>query len=138
MKNLLLLFTFCFSVSAWAVEHGTYAWVGVGCRDSSLSEESHVTKVMSANPEGVSFARFNINSDGTASMYAVINDETQRFSSDEYSETEDTIEISIEGGGIFLLHIVGDTLIIVEEDEDSAEETCGSNKKYVYVLEKVN
>ncbi len=141
MKKLLLLIVFYFSSSVWAVEYGTYAWTGVGCRDSSLNEDSHVTKAVSSNPVGVSYAVFNINNDGTANMHAVIDDKEQKFS-DRYMEARDRIDILLSMGdqiaGTFTLNIVRDTLVIVEEDEEAAEEICGSDKKYVYVLDRVN
>ena len=139
MKYLLWLFAFCFVGQAWAVDYGTYAWVGVGCRDSSLSEESHVTKPMSSNPGGVASAVFNINSDGTASMVAVVDGE-RREESDRYEERgNELVIIKEEGEEIFSFTIVGDTLVIADRDNElDSREICGSDKVYVYVLGKVD
>ena len=138
MKHLLLLFAFCFAVQTWAVDYGTYVWVGVGCRDSSLSEESHVTKSMSSNPVGVSSAVLNINSDGTASMRSIIQGE-ERNNSARYEERNNKIVfLSEEGEEVFSLHVVGDTLVGIEDDESASNEICGSDKVYVYVLGKVD
>ena len=137
MKHLLWLLTFCFVGSAaWAVDYGTYTWIGVGCRDSSLSDESHVTKSMSSNPVGVSFAVFNINSDGTASMQATIQGKPQTKSA-RYEERGNEIVILEGDEEVFSFTIVGDSLVH-EEKESVSNEVCGSGNVYVYVLGKVS
>ena len=139
MKHILLLLVFCFVGAVLAVDKETYTWIGVGCRDLSMSEESHVAKSMSSNPMNASSAVLNINKDGTARMSSVVKGEVKTNSS-TYEKREDRIVIFSEDGEeeIFYFRIVGDTLVIPENYESVSEENCGSDKIYVYVLGRVN
>ena len=137
MKHLLLLLIVCFVGPALAFDIGTYTWIGVGCRDRSLSEDSHVTKAMSSNSVGVEFATFTFTRN-TASMYAIIEGDLQEHTGNYEQDGSQINILAPEGEELFSFRIVEDTLVLVARDTESSDRICGSDKVYVFVLANVS
>ena len=77
--KILLTTLLIFSFSAMADEDvtGTWALSGVGCRNQSMDASSHVSKYLSDGQYGLQAATFNFTSSGSASMTALVNNETK-------------------------------------------------------------
>ena len=137
MKKCILGLVVGFSFGVFAEVAGTYSWVAVGCRDSSLSAASHESKLASDNPSEISAATLVLNSDGSASMRAVQSGEVVR-NSGRYEERGNKLVFFNEGENdvVFEVTVVDGELIGVEED-DVSERVCGEGK-YVYVLSRAS
>ncbi len=123
---------------------GTWAFSGVGCRDSSLSDESHSSRSKSDGRYGMRASVLKLNSDGSASM--MIEDVTKevRNETGEYEEVGDTVEIMDrkvdKSNPVLIFDIVGDELLMVEEDSDfdgESNESCEDGDSFVYVFKQV-
>ncbi len=131
MKFLLIGFIFA-SLSAYADVTGTWAYSGSGCRNESLSPESHRSKAPSGGR--IDEAIFTFESDGTAKMDAILDGEkvTQRGT---YSLNGDSLVIHNWGDSV--IKVVGDRIVIYSE-KDSENSSCRSGEVFVYILAKVN
>ena len=156
MKYFLLLITtsVLFTLPALAQDiEGTWTWVGAGCRDSSLSSDSHVTKPKSQNPFQIAASRLYLNSDGSAEMsldmqgerrretgfYEVDGDRVVITDPDSSGTTEPVMNFDIVDG--YLILSTGD----IEEDDlereeyDPVAQACRgeSSDTYVYVFANI-
>ena len=157
MKYFLLIITagIIHTLPALAQDvDGTWAWVGAGCRDSSLSADSHVTKSRSQNPFQISASRLNLNADGSASMFVDMAGDRQRETG-TYEVRGSQVIISdptfSTTSPAMVLDIVGDYLILstasMESDDPQRDEydpviqACrneGNADTYVYVFANVD
>ena len=125
----------CFSWEVLAEVTGTYSWVGVGCRDSSLSESSHVPKLPSDNLVEISSAVLILNNDGSTLMRTVQRGKVTE-NSGRYERRDNFLFFYNPGEdeAIFQLTVVEDKLIDVETNKSESRRICGEDKVYVYVL----
>ena len=131
---------------------GSWLWVGAGCRDSSLSSSSHVTKAKRNNPFQISASQLNLNADGSASMYIEIEGQRQNETGNysvrnneviimdpSMSADEPALILSIVEG-----HLILDASRTIGDDDpgspelDPVRQACDSGSQtYVYVFANV-
>ena len=133
---------------------GTWEWSGAGCRDTNLSESSHVHKPVSTTPSNIDWATFVFNSDGSAELTFSQDDQDQAMNGQfEIIDNGQKVELrEADSGAPFSLQSLGEWLVVAEcreyapqtADEDmlqdlqnKVEEICGSNKCFVYMVGKV-
>ena len=131
---------------------GTWVWVGAGCRDSSLSQDSHITKSSSENPFEIDASQLNLYEDGSASMLIETNEETQNETG-RYVVRNNQVIITDPGSfgtdPVLILDIVGDTLILSnrslpseegyeEEDSRHFNQVCRGSDLFVYIFGNVD
>ncbi len=136
---------------------GTWTWVGAGCRDRSLSADSHVTKSKSRNPFQIRASELTLNSDGSAAMTIEMGDETKNETGNYTVENnrvlitdpnnmpegkEQVLILNIVDGNLLLAFSTFEELDTEDQslDEDYGRlnsDICGS-KIYVYVFSNVD
>lgn len=133
MKFLLVvLFLFSFSVFSDVV--GTWAYSGSGCRDESLSPESHRSKAPNEkNP--IAEAVFTFERDGTARMEAVFQDRERQTERGTYTLRGDRLTIPQWAEAIFT--VMGDRIILLG-DSISEVSPCRRGEVFVYILSPVD
>ena len=136
---------------------GTWTWVGAGCRDRSLSADSHVTKSKSNNPFQIRASELTLNSDGSAAMTIEMADNPAKNETGNYTVENNRVLItdpSMPAGKdqVLILNIVDGNLLLafstfeeLDTEDQSLDENygrlnsdiCGS-KTYVYVFSNVD
>ena len=147
---LLAVIIYTLPVLAQNVE-GTWVWVGAGCRDSSLSSDSHVTKPKSQNPFQIAASRLNLNPDGSASMTSEMEGQIQRetgayevrgsqviISDPNFSEQQPAMILDIVDGYLIL-----STANIAGGGPESSEydpviQACSGESSDIYVYVFIN
>jgi len=130
-KVLLFFFFLIFSYNAFGDVEGVWPLSGIGCRDSDLSPESHVSKTL---PEAIS-AIFTINSNGTISFLVRESTGNERTHTGTYTFQNNILEIQPDDMAESLsLSLVASYLIYV--DDTAPEAACGQGKKAVIVFGK--
>lgn len=136
---------------------GTWTWVAAGCRDSSLSASSHVTKSKRKNPFQIRASELTLNSDNSASMIIEMSDsdqimnETGTYTIENNRVVINDPKMSEEENPVLIMRIVEENLLLAfstyeENSGDSPDEDlsrintdiCGSGKTYVYVFSNVD
>ena len=136
MKFILIsvMVLLSYFVNADEIE-GVWAFSGVGCRDESLSVDSHKTKPTTSNTAGLSEAVLYLERNAQAKIVAVLHGEKETRTAD-YSVRGNEIVFKYRGGedSVFL---VENRIIIISEDEDEAK-NCRRDEVFVFVLAKVS
>ena len=101
----------------------TWALSGVGCRDSSLAADTHISKLPTSGDVTAGVIHFvdgsNIN------MTATVQG-TERSYSGTYSVSGNEVTITGASGGGMTINIVGERLVIVGSRTESAKECCNA------------
>ena len=139
--KFLLVFLAVLPFSAFSDVVGTWAWNAAGCRDSSLSVDSHISRPKSDGQTGVKASVLKLNSDGSASMVIQFS-ETAENETGSYRIQDNRVIIMdpsvSESEPALVLHIVGDELLINEaEIEGFSNTVCKQGYYFVYVFGKV-
>ena len=115
---------------------GLWSWSGTGCRDQDLSAESHVSRSKSAGLLGIKASQLRLYSDGRAEMTTAYTDaESPQRQTGFYEINGGEVVINQED---FILHIVGNRLLIVGTHQESEEICGGGQDEFVYVMGKVD
>ncbi len=139
--KFLLIVLILLPFSAFSDVVGTWAWNAAGCRDQSLSADSHKSRAKSDGQAGVTASVLKLNSDGSASMVTQFSKEVENETG-TYKIQDDRVIIFdpklSESEPAFVLHIVGDELLINEtEIEGRSNTACENGYSFVYVFGKV-
>lgn len=129
-------------LSAFSDVVGTWAWNAAGCRDSSLSVSSHISRPKSDGQTGVKASVLKLNSDGSASMVIQFSDTKKNNETGSYRMQGNKVIImdpkQSDTEPALVLHIVGDELLINEaEIEGYSNTACKDGYYFVYVFGKV-
>ena len=119
MKLLLFFLTLFFCISAFSNELSGTIWSlsGVGCRDASLSSDSHVSKSLTS-------------SDTTANFITFVNDKVVNITETVQGRTKTHVKnYSIEGNEIFvdgktIGYLIKDRLIMIGNRHESSDACC--------------
>lgn len=136
MKFLFVFFFLLFSFPAFSDVTGTWVFSGSGCRDESLSPESHTSKAPdSDNP--VAEAIFTFNRDETAEMEAVFQDgDTQRERGTWRLRGDDLTIPEWKGAS---MKVIDDTIVIADTGgREQRDYPCGNREVFVYILSSVD
>ena len=127
---------------------GTYWWIGAGCRDSDLSDDSHESRAKTPNPFRITTSELILNRDGSLSITIEEVDAGERK---EKSETGTYVvennEVSMrspnqKGGPPLVMNIVGENLILdsrqvtdhPDADDSYNDDLCDSGKVFVFIF----
>ena len=133
--SLFLLLPF----AAFSDVTGTWAYSGVGCRDASLSADSHDSRSKEDARDGIQASVLKLNSDGSASMMIEMGGEV-RNEKGSYEETGDIVKIfdqKDESRSVLTFNIVGDELILDETQSGDSNASCEDGDHFVYVFKQV-
>ena len=140
---------------------GTWEWSGAGCRDTDLSESSHVPQSTSVTPDSIDNATFVFNNDDTATMNFSQSGEPHNFNG-QFAINGDTVtmyttqeerdaggfQLTYSGGWLMVVRCKSHYEQVIREENqqnnpdiqrsiDAIENTCGSNSCFVYMVGKV-
>ena len=139
--KFLLVFLAVLPFSAFSDVVGTWAWNAAGCRNSSLSVDSHISRPKSDGQTGLKASVLKLNSDGSASMVIQFSETTQNETGSYRIQDNRVIIMDpsvSESEPALVLHIVGDELLINEaEIEGQSNTACKQGYYFVYVFGKV-
>ncbi len=118
---------------------GTWTWVAAGCRDSSLSSSSHITKSKKNNPFQIKASVLTLRGDGSAAMTIEVEDQVQNETGTYTVKNNRVVvndpKLSEDDNPVLLMDIVDGDLLLVEKHTV----VCGgSNQTYVYVFSNVD
>ena len=128
MKLLLILSFFILSAPAFSnnLNDTTWALSGVGCRDSSLAANTHISKSPTSGDVTAGIIHFV---DGSNINMTTTVQGTERSYSGTYSVSGNVVTITGASGGDINIDIVDGRLVIVGSRTESVKECC--NAKYV-------
>ena len=149
----LLFSTFGFAQDSMV---GTWIWVAAGCRDSSLSASSHITKSKKNNPFQITATELTLNEDKSASINMETNTRSANVTG-TYTVKNNRVEVidpKKPEKELLLMNVVDGELLIafstLRENEREKrggdfdekyiqlnEDICGSNQTYVYIFSNV-
>ena len=130
---------------------GTYWWIGAGCRDSDLSDDSHESRAKTPNPFFVTASDLTLNRDGSAAMTIAINDADGRKEvngtgfyevvNNKVTITDPKIE-NEDKQKVLVLDIIGENLILdsrqvtdhPDADDSYNDDLCDSGKVFVFIF----
>ena len=118
---------------------GTWTWVAAGCRDSSLSASSHITKSKKNNPFQIKASVLTLRDNGSAAMTIEVEDRVQSETGTYTVENDRVVvndpKMSEDDNPVLLMDIVDGDLLLVEKHTV----VCGgSNQTYVYVFSNID
>ena len=147
----LIGLSFSSLISAQTNVAGTWVWSGAGCRDTSLSPNSHITKPKSQNPFGIAASQLTLNADGSAAMTLELSNGEWQDETGSYTVRGNEVVIMdpnhSETNPAFVLDIVGEDLIFNsvrvtgDDTPDNIEEhisACTQGQVYVYVFSRID
>ena len=133
-----------------------WTWVAAGCRDSSLSASSHITKSKNRNPFQIKASELTLRTDGSAAMTIEIEghkrNETGTYTVENNQVAINDSTLPEDENPVLIMDINGEDLLLSYSTVDSAtpeplddqeryddenEQICGSNQTYVYVFSNV-